>query len=271
MLTSRTILSRDGITISDVQCRHRRGRGEVEHYTGQDTLVFVRRGCFTRTVAGEHAVLEPSVLYTMSAGDEQRCDHPHEGGDDCTTIGVDDSALGALEVADTGLPSGVIASSPAIDLEHRLLLAAARRGEDRHEVFERATRLLADALAAPGRTGPPAQRSRLAARHRLLADQARESLACDPHRSLPELAAELAVSPFHLSRTFRSVTGHTLARHRIRVRVRAALERLADGERDLARLSADCGFADQSHLCRAVRSESGGLTPSELRGALLLR
>jgi AraC-like DNA-binding protein len=47
-----------------------------------------------------------------------------------------------------------------------------------------------------------------------------------------------------------------------------ALERLAGGERDLARLAAEVGFADQSHLCRVVRSETGR-TPAALRAALI--
>ena len=53
----------------------------------------------------------------------------------------------------------------------------------------------------------------------------------------------------------------------MRLRARAALERLAGGERDLARLAADAGFADQAHLCRVVRAETG-TTPSALREAL---
>jgi AraC-like DNA-binding protein len=49
--------------------------------------------------------------------------------------------------------------------------------------------------------------------------------------------------------------------------VRAALERLAGGESDLARLAAELGFVDQSHLCRAVRGETRR-TPSALRNLL---
>jgi AraC-like DNA-binding protein len=49
--------------------------------------------------------------------------------------------------------------------------------------------------------------------------------------------------------------------------VRAALERLADGEDNLARLAADVGFADQSHLCRVLRAETGQ-PPSALRQAI---
>jgi transcriptional regulator GlxA family with amidase domain len=55
----------------------------------------------------------------------------------------------------------------------------------------------------------------------------------------------------------------------MRLRVRGALERLGGGERDLARLAADTGFVDQSHLCRVIRQETGS-TPAELRAALAL-
>jgi AraC-like DNA-binding protein len=158
-------------------------------------------------------------------------------------------------------------SSPAVDLEHRLLLAASRRGEDAHELTERAILLTAAALeqADPGRVA--AGRPGTVRERRGLVDAAHEALAADPDRSLPELAADLGVSPHHLSRIFRAAAGHTLARHRMRLRVRAALERLAGGERSLARLAADLGFADQSHLCRVIRSETGH-TPSALRRAL---
>ncbi|HEX3317870.1 MAG TPA: helix-turn-helix domain-containing protein [Solirubrobacteraceae bacterium] len=63
-----------------------------------------------------------------------------------------------------------------------------------------------------------------------------------------------------------TLAGHTLSRHRMRLRVRDALGRLAGGERDLARLAADAGFAHQAHLCRVVRSEVG-TTPAALRAA----
>jgi AraC-like DNA-binding protein len=53
----------------------------------------------------------------------------------------------------------------------------------------------------------------------------------------------------------------------MRLRARTALERLAGGERNLARLAADTGFADQSHLCRVLTQETGR-TPTALRRAL---
>jgi AraC-like DNA-binding protein len=45
------------------------------------------------------------------------------------------------------------------------------------------------------------------------------------------------------------------------------MERLAAGERDLAGLAADLGFADQAHLTRALRAETG-TTPGALRTLL---
>ena len=42
----------------------------------------------------------------------------------------------------------------------------------------------------------------------------------------------------HLSRLFRAATGHTIARHGMRLRARAVLDRLAGGGQQLARLAA---------------------------------
>jgi AraC-like DNA-binding protein len=85
---------------------------------------------------------------------------------------------------------------------------------------------------------------------------------------LIELAQAVAVSPHHLSRIFHAETGETLSRYRNRLRVRVALERLADGEERLTRLAAELGFADHAHLTRVVRDEVG-TTPSALRAALV--
>lgn len=263
MLTVRPLFARDGISLADVACRDDRGRGEAEPAHAH-MLVIVRRGCFVRTADGVESVLDPTFAYYVNQGEEQRYDHPHDDGDDCTAIGVDPAIAASLRGGQPNLPPTGVPVPPALDLAHRALLAAARRGDDGNQVYERALRLVVGVLgtADPVRmaSGRPAgQRAR-----RALAAAAREALAERPERSLPELARELAVSPHHLSRVFSSATGHTISRHRMRLRTRAALERLAGGEPDLARLAADLGFADQSHLCRVVRSETG-VVPSVLR------
>jgi AraC-like DNA-binding protein len=267
VVTASVLLRHGDVEIADVGCRHRRGRGHDGDAGGHHALVFVRRGCFVRSVDGVEHVLDPTRAYGINPGQAQRYDHPHDHGDDCTAITLEPSLLASLWGGDPTLPSEPLPSSPAVDLEHRLLLAAGRRGEDAHELTERAIRLAAAALEQADARRVAAGRPATVRERRRLADAAHEALAADPDRALPALAADLGVSAHHLSRVFRAAAGHTLSRHRMRLRVRAALERLAGGERSLARLAADLGFADQSHLCRAIRSETGR-TPSALRRAL---
>jgi AraC-like DNA-binding protein len=267
VLDVRTVLARDGVTIADVRCRHGAGRGEDDEYTGRHAVVFVRRGCFVRETRGVAALLDATSAYCVAPGVEERFDHPHAHGDDCTWVGLDADVAAALWGGDPDLPRAPLGVAPALDLEHRLLVAAGRRGDDPHATVEHALALVAGALEAAdaGRvaSGAPAT----ARARRAVADGVREALAGDVDRPLPDLARALAVSPHHLSRAFRAETGHTIARHRMRLRTRAALERLGGGDRDLARVAADLGFADQSHLCRVLRSETGS-TPAALRGAL---
>jgi AraC-like DNA-binding protein len=263
----RTLLRREGLEIVEVACRHPRGRGQLTEQARGQVVVFVRRGCFVRRANGVETLLDPTVAYCMNDGEEQRYDHPHDHGDDCTSLLFDPDLLAQLWGGEVTLPAGPLFLSPAIDLEHRLLLAAARRGADAHQLVEGTIALTAGLLerAQPERvaSGRPAT----ARVRRALVEGTREALAANPGTPLRELARALAVSPHHLSRIFASATGHTISRHRMRLRVRAALERMACGERDLGRLAAELDFADHSHLCRVVRSETGR-TPSALRRAL---
>jgi AraC-like DNA-binding protein len=267
VIRARRILSRDGITIADVRCRHGAGRGHEAEACSEHSIVFVRRGCFVRSADGVETLLDATQAYCMSPGQEQRYDHPHADGDDCTALTLDAGLVAALWGGDPALPAGPIAVSPALDLEHRLLLAAGRRTEDAHELVERAIGLTAAALEGADAGRVAAGRPATARARHALADGVREALADDPGRSLPDLAVMLAASPHHLSRVFRAAAGHSISRQRIALRARAAMERLADGERDLARLAADLGFADQGHMCRVLRRETGS-TPSALRAAL---
>jgi AraC-like DNA-binding protein len=220
-----------------------------------------------READGVASTLDSTLAYCINPEQEERYDHPHAGGDDCTVLFLSPEVVASLEGGEPSLPRRPLAASPEIDLEHRLLLAAARRGDDPHELVERAIALAARALEQDDPRPVAAGRPATATARGALVAEAREALAADPQRSLPHLARELAVSPHHLSRVFSSATGTTISRHRIRLRVRAALERVAGGDLNLARLAADLAFTDQSHLCRAVRSETGQ-TPSVLRRLL---
>ncbi|MEO7642568.1 MAG: helix-turn-helix transcriptional regulator [Ramlibacter sp.] len=85
--------------------------------------------------------------------------------------------------------------------------------------------------------------------------------------TLNDVADAACCSPFHLARTFHRATGLSLHGYRQRLRLAAALQRLEEGERDLAALAHDLGFSSQSHLGEAFRRWVGA-TPGSVRAEL---
>jgi len=75
------------------------------------------------------------------------------------------------------------------------------------------------------------------------------------------------VSPSHLARQFRTVTGESIAGYLLRLRLGLALDRLADGERNLAALAVELGFAHHSHFSARFRA-AFGVAPSTFRSSL---
>ena len=111
----------------------------------------------------------------------------------------------------------------------------------------------------------PAKDASVPRAHRAIADACRELVAkrLGERLSLGAIASAVGVSQFHLARLFRRDAGMTLHRYIHELRLRASLERVADGE-DLARVAVDLGYATHSHFTSHFRS-AFGVTPSELR------
>lgn len=85
--------------------------------------------------------------------------------------------------------------------------------------------------------------------------------------SLSELAGSLNVSPFHLAHVFRAEVGTSIHQYVLQVRLRLALERLAEGAISLSALGLDLGFSSHSHFTTSFRKHFG-VTPREARSAL---
>lgn len=85
--------------------------------------------------------------------------------------------------------------------------------------------------------------------------------------SLHEIADAVSRSPFHMARSFRKQTGLSLHQYRQHLRLATALERLVDGDRDLAGIAHDLGYCSQSHL-GAVFKQEVGVTLGEARRTL---
>lgn len=81
--------------------------------------------------------------------------------------------------------------------------------------------------------------------------------------SIGDIAAALGVTPAHASRAIAQSYGLPPQRLRREIHWQRALA-LLRGERPLAEVAADAGFADQPHFTRVCRQETG-LTPAALR------
>jgi AraC-like DNA-binding protein len=247
----RTLAAGDGFSLRDLRIRTATTSWSEPEPGDGHRLVFVRRGRFGLRLGGWTGLVDPATAYVGRPGTEQSIAHRPGVEDVCLVITLDD-ALAADALHDD--PAGPRHASARADLAARLLVARTRQGADTFELTERVVR-----LAAELRARPPARPSRR------LADEARQLLAEDPvGLSLGQLAGMLGVSRTHLSRVFHASTGWTLTAYRQRLRVGRALDRLEAGERDLARLAVELGFADHAHLTRVLRAEVGQ-PPSRVR------
>ena len=153
--------------------------------------------------------------------------------------------------------------------QRRLFDTLARsRVHDMGDVEERALALFHHVLRrAYGTREETASRSAVSPRARDAVEHARQLIARRPEEraSLSDLAEAVGLSPFHLCREFRVVTGTTISAYRTELRVRAALERVVASE-DLTSVALSLGFVSHSHFTQAFR-RTFGATPSSMRTA----
>ena len=129
-------------------------------------------------------------------------------------------------------------------------------------VEETAVELIERAIRGPLRTSGRRAATR---RDRMELVEASKDLLLarlDEPLSLSSLAGELYVSPFHLTRVFRELTGRTLTTYLHDLRLRAAVDRL--GEESLSQIAADLGYCSPSHFSDRFRA-AFGVPPSQLR------
>ena len=276
-VTRRQLFRGLGVRVDDFHCRAHAKSRSAEEPNPTHSIVFVRRGLFTRSGRDGTIVADANQILFFNQDQGYRYEHPLPGGDDCTILALDDAC--ALELCEgfaqppSGNESGPFrfGSAPstpqAARLHHELLGLVRSRGspfplafeEVVSELMDEAMRALPDATgASPGHARPARRRETVEAAKLAL----NRSLAAPP--SLVELADTLDCSPFHLSRIFRAATGLGLRHYVSRLRARLAAERLARGARDLTELALELGFWDHSHFTNAFRRE-WGVPPSRLR------
>lgn len=223
--------------------RFRRHEHTVPH------VVAVLAGGFVEREAGGWRDVGPSTIRVSGAA-RHDCDFGRAGAR-CLVLEVEDDALEPVAAA-RFLPADGWLARVAQGLE------AAASADDPAAAYS-LPGLTAELLAQiarrlGGRVAPPPPW--LGRVRELLHDTAGTA-------SVPELAREAGVHRVHLARTFRDHVGVPVTAYARQIRLEAARAELAAGVPP-ARAAVRAGFADQSHLTRAMRS-AWGVTPGALR------
>jgi AraC-like DNA-binding protein len=244
-----------------------------------DVIGIVHSGAYQLRCSRGLELVDPMRVAFLNAFDPYQTSHPCGQGDRGSSLIVASAVLremiaargprlaegaaGPFGRATGPCPTGAL-------LRQRSLLRRLESGEAMEptavesEALSIAEEILDAALEAPARgDGGRGARSR-----RDLAEEARALLGRGYRRPLhlQDLSDALGTSSFRLCKLFKEEFGEPVHRYLTRLRLRAALEALMEGERDLTGLALDVGFSSHSHLTFAFRREFGA-PPSRFRPA----
>jgi AraC-like DNA-binding protein len=258
------LLEGQSVGVFDVRCNTGTGGPGPEESADVNQIVLPFRGVFEVHREHNSLTVDAASIAVFEAGWVHRVAHPAPGGDRCLVLVFPSDVIeDALDFGPTyGGPVG-----PGVHLAARILASAlSRRAIDQQDAEELSLTLLELIGTDLGRIAPyrppgQHQRDRIECVRALLA-------AAPNHRwRLDELARSVHSTPFHLARQFRALTGTSIMAYLRRLRLALALQRLAQGESDLAGLAHDLGFAGHSHFSARFR-EAFGVTPASLRASL---
>jgi AraC-like DNA-binding protein len=265
----RVLLGGPHVSVTLIRCAGTNTSRSREEASDGDQITFVRAGFFVRHSAGASVAADANHVLFFRRDHPYRVEHPVSRGDECVVFSLSSADRlawlehGGLDIQSSHDPFPHVAGliTPSAALRMHSLVAALRRELDPLEADERALSLLASVSpppALPGRRAP-ARDGRAVAEHVKLLIQRN----LGDRLTLSEIAGAVGMSAFRLCRVFHASAGLPIHRYRTRLRLHTALQRLAEGERDLTRLAMDLGFADHPHFTQTFRS-TFGLTYQEL-------
>ncbi len=158
--------------------------------------------------------------------------------------------------------------SAALYARQRQVVAAGPGPDTDEDVLDLLRGVVAGAYRAR-RIAPVPLARRAAGARRDLVEAARALVAVRYRERLTTagVAAQLSVSPFHLSRVFKEQTGVGLHEYITQLRLRRALVHLEDPRCSLIEIAFGLGFSSHSHFT-AVFRQTFGASPSRLRDVL---
>ena len=284
-LSFRTLFTSPIVSVRDYCCRAGRGGPAAEEYSAHNDIVLLRRGAFAKHFGRRVVTADVNQAVFFSQGSTYRVSHPADCGDRGAVFTVAPKVLhDVVREFDPAVddrperPFPCVASpcDSQVFWRQRELVARLEQGPaaaiDPLWADATALELMGNVLqAAFARQGLPCPRRRKGtdAAHAERAEAAKSYLASrlGERIMLDEAARAVHASPFHLARVFRQRTGLPIHRYLTRLRLRAAVERLAGGERNLAALALELGFSSHSHFADAFRREFGR-APSSVRRSI---
>ena len=244
-------------------------------------FVFPRDGVWIRHDGGEPFVADANTVTYYNKGQFYTRRKLSVRGDQCEWFAVAPDAIaetlsahepGAIDRPESPFRFTHGPSDPDSYLRQRMVFEHVSRESrpDRLFVEEAVLSLLGDvtrlAYERQGITRPARTRQR---RDVDLVESARDVIArrFKDNLTLSDIAREADSSVFHLARIFKARTGFSLHAYRNQLRLRAALERLAEPGVDVIDIALDLGFSSHSHFTDTFR-RSFGKTPSAVRESL---
>jgi AraC-like DNA-binding protein len=271
------LASGSGWRVDDVICTSGPGDRAFEEQHDGVCVAAVTRGTFQYRSTQGAALLTPGALLLGEDRHCFECGHDHGTGDRCLSFHFASdffhAAAGTRPVRFTtpNLPPlpGLIPIIAAGE--------AARDDGDAAELGEIAVRLagaVAIALTGSSRPAPASRRDerRITDAIRLIEQSAQDAIP------LSDLAARVAMSPYHFLRTFRSVVGLTPHQFVLRTRLHEVAVSLRRSDDSISTIAFASGFNDLSTFNRrfrrfmgespgAYRTRAGGGKPARPKGS----
>jgi AraC family transcriptional regulator len=270
------------IGVHDYCCHSERGGPGEEEGTMANNIVLMRHGAFSKHFGSRAFTADVNQAVFFSKDTTYRVSHPADCGDRGTVFTVTPRVLNDIvreldptvdEHPDQPFKFVTGPCSSAIFLRHRSLVQRLEQAET--EPLEplwaevSSLQLVADVLesafAKQGVNKKP-KRGVTVSEHAERAEAAKSYLAdrLSERITLDDVASAVNVSPFHFARIFQEQTGVPVHRYLMRLRLRAAMDRLSDPSCDLTELALELGFSSHSHFSDSFKREFGK-TPSDVR------
>jgi AraC-like DNA-binding protein len=272
------------VSVREYTCRAGRGGPAREEYSGIDNIVLMRHGAFCKHLGRQVVTAGVNQAMFFAKGSSYRVSHPADCGDRGTTLDPAPEVLreimsefdpAAQDRPDCSFPFFTSPVPKALFWKHhrflRRLESSPTERLDSLWVETEVLRIVADIVGAAyerRESGRVRTRRSTQADHAERAEAAKVYLASrlGERITLANIARAVHLSPFHLTRVFREQVGMPMHRYLTQLRLRGALEHLAEGQDDLTALALKLGFSSHSHFTDAFRREFGS-APSSIRVA----